>query len=109
MAESHNPNRWPDGDRLQMFFASRAIGPIDEASPFVRTLTSRPGTIGTTAAAPPVRYLNSGDRKPLGGGMADWTASVAPSAPQESAQSPSDGRPGGLLGLIQDALRDRSH
>lgn len=96
-------------DWLQMLFAPRAMGPIDEASPFVRTLTSGRGTVGPAAAAPPVGYLNSGDRNPLGGGMDDWRASVTPLAPQESFQPPSDGRPGGLLGLIQDAMRDRAY
>ena len=38
-------------DWLQMFFAPRAMGPMDEASPFVRTLTSGRGTI----AAPQLR------------------------------------------------------
>ncbi|MBR0814904.1 hypothetical protein JQ544_25470 [Bradyrhizobium diazoefficiens] len=41
---------------LQSFFAPRAMGPIDEVSPIVRTLQSRMGTIGQVSV-PPVSNL----------------------------------------------------
>jgi hypothetical protein len=87
-------------------FISRAMGPDDQLSPFVRTLQSGAGTIGQNAE-PPIRFLSSPCQNPLGGGMTGWRSSVDGADPQNSAQpAPSAQQPGGLLGLLMDHLRN---
>ncbi len=90
-------------------FISPAMGPDDELSPFARILQSGVGTVGEDTA-PPVRFLSSRQRNPLGDGMSGWRYSVDPTGPQYVAQSsPSPRQPGGLLGLLLDHLRDNSN
>lgn len=91
-------------ERLRMFFAPPAMGPIDEASPFVRTLTSRMGRVGPVNAAP-VRNLGIDDRNSLGGGMDDWRASTRHAGLRDGQQAPEEQQPGGLLGMIQEYMR----
>jgi hypothetical protein len=80
------------------------MGPIDQLSPFARTLRSGVGTVGVPNA-PPIRYLSSRYASPLGDGVGDWK-SVAESYPQQPAQPATSAQePGGLLGLLQDYLR----
>lgn len=96
-------------DWLQKFFAPRAMGPVDEVSPTARTLTSRLGTIGP-ASAPPVGHLSESERRnSFGGGMANWRSSIDPLALQDRPRSPTEPRPGGLLGMIQDYMRNNSY
>jgi hypothetical protein len=57
--------------------------------------------------APPVRFQSSRQQNPLGDGMTGWRSSVDPTDPQYATQpAPSPQRPGGLLGLLLDHLRD---
>ena len=95
------------GDFLTKYgFVSSAMGPQDELPPFARTLQSSTGTVGQDSE-PPVRFLSSRYGNALGDGMTDWRSSVDPAGPQNSAQtlsSPQD--PGGLLGLMQEYLRN---
>ena len=82
-----------------------AIGPEDELSPFARTLRSGVGTVGVPNT-PPIRYLSARYANPLGDGMGDWKSSVEsyPQPPAQPATAPQE--PGGLLGLIQDYMRN---
>jgi hypothetical protein len=92
-----------------------AMGPQDELPPFTRTLQSGLGTVGQNDQ-PPVRFLSSRFRNPLGDGMAGWTSSVGgfdsqqpaqPILPQQSVQPVrSSERPAGLPGLWLEYLRD---
>lgn len=91
---------------LRTFFAPRAMGPIDEASPMARTLTSRLGTIGP-ALAPPVDHWNGADRN-LGDGMAGWRDSTDLPALQNEAGRAQQSSAGGLLGMIQDYMRSNA-
>jgi hypothetical protein len=87
-------------------FASPAMGPQDELSPFVRTLQSGAGTI-TQGVEPPVRFLTSRYQNPLGDGMAGWPSSAnAADPPYVEQPAPSSDQPGGLLGLLLDHMRD---
>lgn len=95
-------------ERLRMFFAPPAMGPIDEVSPLVRALTSSMGTIGPVTAAP-VRNLSMNDRHSLGGGMRDWRASTTLAGLKDRQQAPEDQQPGGLLGMIQDYMRNNGY
>jgi hypothetical protein len=79
-----------------------AMGPDDELSPHARTLTSGVGTIGVPTT-PPIRHLGSRRTDPHGNGMGDWK-STADGYPQLPAVSPQE--PGGLLGLLQEYLRN---
>jgi len=54
-----------------------AMGPMDELSPFARTLRSGVGRVGAPSA-PPIRYLSSGRQNPFGDEMGDWRSSVNP-------------------------------
>jgi hypothetical protein len=84
-----------------------AMGPDDELSPFVRSLQSGPGAVGPVNSQPPVRFVSSRYQNPLGDGMTGWPSSVNAADPQYAAQpAPSPERPGGLLGLLLDQLRD---
>lgn len=51
-----------------------AMGPEDELSPFARNLRSGIGTVGPSSV-PPVGYLPSSERIPLGNGMGGWSPS----------------------------------
>jgi hypothetical protein len=88
-------------------FVSPAMGPQDELPPFARTLQSGVGTIGQSSQ-PPVRFLSSRYRNPLGSGMTGWRSSVDSTNPQNSVQpAPTQQQePGGLLGLLLDHLRN---
>jgi hypothetical protein len=82
-----------------------AMGPEDELSPFARTLRSGVGTIGP-AITPPIRYLSSRYANPLGNGMGDWKSSAEGYSQQPAQPATSPQEPGGLLGIIQDYLRN---
>ena len=83
------------------------MGPNDELSPFARTLQSGVGTIGQNDTESPVRFLSSRYQNPLGNGTAGWNSSLADFDPQQQVQpAASPQEPGGLLGLIQDYLRN---
>lgn len=90
-------------DFLASLIIAPAGGPRDELSPFVRTLQSSVGTVGR-ASEPPIRYLGAIGESPLGNGMGDWRSSVDAN---DSRGAPPPASPGGLLGLLQDYLRDR--
>jgi len=85
--------------------ASPAMGPEDELSPFARTLRSGVGTVGP-ATTPPIRYLSSRYANPLGSGMGDWKSSAEGYSQQPAQPATSPQEPGGLLGIIQDYLRN---
>ncbi|WP_298243762.1 hypothetical protein [uncultured Bradyrhizobium sp.] len=95
-------------ERLRMFFAPPAMGPIDEASPLVRTLTSRMGSIGPDSAAP-VRNLGMEDRNSLGSGMGDWRASTGLAGLRDGQYAPEEQQPGGLLGMIREYTRNNAY
>jgi hypothetical protein len=84
---------------------SPAMGPEDELSPFTRTLRSGVGTVGP-ATAPPIRYLSSGYADPFGNRMGDWKSSVKGYSEQPAQPATSPQEPGGLLGILQDYLRN---
>lgn len=90
-------------DFLTKHVIGPAMGPNDELSPFVRTLQSSVATVGDADKAP-VRHLGVRSQFPLGGGMSRWRSSVDADDQEKAA---STGSPGGLLGLLQDHLRDR--
>jgi len=92
-------------DFISSYLIPPAMGPHDELSPFARTLTSGVGTVGPVTV-PPIRYLSSRYENPLGNGMGDWKSSAEnyPQQPAQSATSPQ--APGGLLGLLQDYMRN---
>jgi len=50
-----------------------AMGPEDELSPFTRTLQSGVGMVGR-AAIPPIRFLSSRSRNPIGDGIDTWNS-----------------------------------
>jgi len=85
--------------------ATPAMGPDDELPPFARALRSGLGTVGAPTT-PPIRYLSSRSPNPLGNEMGDWKSS-ADSYPQQPAQpAPTSQEPGGLLGLLQEYMRN---
>jgi hypothetical protein len=93
-------------DFISRYVTPPAMGPQDELPPFVRTLGSGLGAVGPVTA-PPIRYLSSRYQNPLGNEMGDWRASAEPvdtSRPASPVSTPQE--PGGLLGLIQDYLRN---
>ena len=92
-------------DFISTYLIPSAMGPEDELSPFARTLRSGVGTIGP-AAAPPIRYLSSRYANPLGSGMGDWKSSAEGYSQQPAQPATSPQEPGGLLGIIQDYLRN---
>jgi hypothetical protein len=54
-----------------------------------------------------VGFLNSRCGNALGDGTTDWRSSVDPAGPQNPAQTLSSAQdPGGLLGLMQEYLRN---
>lgn len=85
--------------------ASPAMGPDDELSPFARTLRSGFGTIGP-ASVPPVGYLSSRNADPLGNGIGDWRSSAEGCSQQPAQPVTSPQQPRGLLGILQDYLRN---
>jgi hypothetical protein len=85
--------------------ATPAMGPDDELSPFARTLRSGVGTVGTPTV-PPIRYLSSRSANPLGNGMDDWKSSAESYSQQPAQPAPSPQEPGGLLGLLQEYMRN---
>lgn len=90
-------------DFLATYIITPAMGPHDELPPFVRTLQSSVANVGETRE-PPIRYLGAPAQKPLGDGMGDWRSLVHPNPSRRDV--PQDA-PGGLLGLLQDHLRNR--
>lgn len=72
-----------------------AMGPEDELSPFARTLQSGAGTVGQSAA-PPIRFLGSRARNPLGDGMGRFS----PSGINPLQPTPQRHASGGLLGFL---------
>jgi hypothetical protein len=90
-------------DFLARHIIGPAMGPEDELPPFVRSLQSRVGTIGE-AREPPIRYLGARAQNPYGDGMGDWRSSRDSNVPGSVVAS---GATGGLLGLLQDYVRDR--
>jgi hypothetical protein len=94
------------GQQIGDALITPAMGPQDELPPFARTLQSSTGTVGQNSE-PPVRFLSSRYGNALGDGMTDWRSSVDPAGPQNSAPTLSSPRdPGGLLGLMQEYLRN---
>lgn len=97
----------PSTDRrfhLNLFDPMRD-GTRRQLSPFARTLRSGVGTIGP-ATAPPISYLSSRYANPLGNGMGDWKSSAEGYSQQPAQPATSPQEPGGLLGIIQDYLRN---
>lgn len=92
-------------DFVSTYLTPPAMGPDDELSPFARTLRSGTGTVGP-AIAPPIRYLSSRHANPIGDGMGDWKSSAESYAQQPAQPAPSPQQPGGLLGLLQDHMRN---
>ena len=92
-------------DFISTYLIPSAMGPEDELSPFARTLRSGVGTIGP-ATAPPIRYLSSRYANPLGSGMGDRKSSAEGYSQQPAQPATSPQEPGGLLGIIQDYLRN---
>jgi hypothetical protein len=110
MSPSLTRTTTPDqiADFFANIFAPPAMGPKDQVSPLERTLTSRLGTIAKPVTAP-VGYLGSNDQDPLGAGMGDWGASTAPQVFRDPPQSSAPEQPGGLLGMIQDYMRNSGY
>ena len=94
-------------DFINKYIFSPAAGPQDELPPFLRSLQSGLGTIGSSESEPPTRFLTSRQQSPFGDGVGSWSSSVAPTGPLYAAPqaSPSD-QPGGLLGMLLEHLGD---
>jgi hypothetical protein len=92
-------------DFINKFIFSPAAGPQDELPPFLRSLQSGVGMIGSSESEPPARFLTSRQQSPFGDGVGSWSSSIAPSGPLYAAPPPSD-QPGGLLGMLLEHLRD---
>lgn len=104
MTNTFTPQQAADFLAKFIFGVTPAMGPDDELLPFARRLRTGSGSVGAPSA-PAIKYLGGQAQNPLGDGLGNWQSSTRPDSSESQSGTPSS-EPGGIVGLLQDYLRN---